>query len=407
MNNQNAFDFFLKSFPHEATVYKARKTLCKAHYDVSNEDIKMFMAKGMYFKDSAKGSKRYYRDIYSLEKPSLNETIKETFKMKDTTLVEQNEIKIPELSSSYVSWGFFSDLTKILKSKMFFPVYIGGVSGNGKTMMCMQAAAKAKRKLIRVQITPETDESDLIGGFRLVNGDTVFEEGPAIKAMKEGAILLLDEIDRGTNKIMCLQGIAEGSPYYVKKINKVITPKEGFQILATANTKGRGCDDGRYSAASIIDDAFLERFPATVTQPFPSNGVESKILAAHFMSYTGETNDTLTEYLMQWSHNIRKVYEEDAISDVISTRRLCHIIQTYSIFGDLKKAVSMCISRYEEETKQSMMVLLDAVIPKETDEDPKKAMDSFFEDIENPFIDTPQSRAAKAKPRTLDANYPF
>ena len=183
--------------------------------------------------------------------------------------VSNDEIFIPENDHTFVKWGEYKTIQRVIESRMFFPLYISGMSGNGKTMMVEQACAKLKREYIRVQISPETDEDDLIGGFRLVNGETVFQKGPVVKAMERGCILLIDELDRGSNKIMCLQGVLEGKPILIKKVGEVVTPAQGFNVIATANTKGRGSDDGRYSAANIIDEAFIERFVATIDQPYP------------------------------------------------------------------------------------------------------------------------------------------
>jgi MoxR-like ATPase len=239
---------------------------------------------------------------------------------------------------------------------MFFPLYISGMSGNGKTIMVEQACAKLKREYVRVQISPETDEDDLIGGFRLINGETVFQKGPVIKAMERGCILLIDELDRGSNKIMCLQGVLEGKPILIKKIGQVITPKAGFNVIATANTKGRGSEDGRYSAATIIDEAFIERFVATIDQQYPSFKVEHDIVARHMQSLN--LNDSeFTDKLVAWSNVIRRTYEAEGVDELISTRRLCHIVKAYSIFNDRLAAISMCIARFEIETREAFLDL--------------------------------------------------
>jgi cobaltochelatase CobS len=239
---------------------------------------------------------------------------------------------------------------------MFYPVYISGLSGNGKTFMVEQAAAKAKREFIRVQINPETDEDDLLGGFRLINGETVFSKGPVLKAMENGAILLLDEIDRATNKIMCLQGILEGKPVLVKKTGETISPAPGFNVIATANTKGKGSEDGRFVAASIIDDAFLERFTVAIDQQFPSAKTEKKIVLNHMEKF-GSSDDTFAEKLVTWADIIRKTFYDDGVDEVISTRRLCHIVQTYSIFNDKLKAIELCIARFDDDTKAAFLDL--------------------------------------------------
>lgn len=260
------------------------------------------------------------------------------------------------IDPTFVPWGSYKDIVKVIKSEMFYPVYISGLSGNGKTFMVEQAAAKLNREFIRVQINPETDEDDLIGGFRLVNGETVFQKGPVLKAMENGAILLLDEIDRATNKIMCLQGILEGKPVLVKKTGEIVSPVKGFNVLATANTKGKGSDDGRFTAASIIDEAFLERFTISVDQKFASPAVEKKILAKHFDKF-GANDPEFIDKLVDWADIIRKTFYDDGVDEVISTRRLCHIVQTFSIFKDRMKAIDLCISRFDEDSKEAFLDL--------------------------------------------------
>ena len=269
---------------------------------------------------------------------------------------------------TFVPWGNYHDIVKIIKSGMFYPTYISGLSGNGKTFMVEQACAKLGKEFIRVQINPETDEDDLLGGFRLINGETVFAKGPVLKAMENGAILLLDEIDRATNKIMCLQGILEGKPVLVKKTGEVIKPADGFNVIATANTKGKGSDDGRFTAASIIDEAFLERFTVSVDQKFPSINIEKKILLKHMDKFipsdsSGDfTADELAQNLVTWADVIRRTFYDDGIDEVISTRRLCHIIQTYAIFGKVDKAIDLCISRFDEDTKAAFLDLYTKVV---------------------------------------------
>jgi hypothetical protein len=289
--------------------------------------------------------------------------------------IVNEEKNYAEVDPSFVAWGAFSDIKKILTSNMFYPTYISGLSGNGKTFMIEQACAKLKREFIRVQINPETDEDDLIGGFRLVNGETVFSKGPVLKAMENGAILLLDEIDRATNKIMCLQGILEGKPVLVKKTGEIVKPKAGFNVIATANTKGKGSEDGRFTAATIIDEAFLERFTISVDQQFPSIAIEKKIVANHFKKFGVDMNDDTTEFtqfLVNWADIIRKTFYDDGVDEVISTRRLCHIVQTYSIFGDRMKAIDLCIARFDDDTKEAFLDLytkVDAGVSFDTPED--------------------------------------
>jgi MoxR-like ATPase len=263
---------------------------------------------------------------------------------------------VPKRVKTYVKWGHFRDIATIIESKMFYPVYLTGLSGNGKTMMVEQACADLNREYIRVQITPETDEDDLIGGFRLVNGETIFSKGPVIKAMEAGAILLVDEIDRGSNKLMALQGVLEGKPVLIKKTGELVTPAPGFNVIATSNTKGKGSEDGRFIAATIIDEAFLERFTITMEQPYPTASIEKKIVVKH-MELFGQVDDDFAENLTKWSAAIRKTFDEGGIDEVISTRRLCHIAQTFAIFKDRKKSIDLCVSRFDEDTRAAFVDL--------------------------------------------------
>jgi MoxR-like ATPase len=289
--------------------------------------------------------------------------------MPTITAVVNDDIYIPDADPTFVPWGDYKTVRRVIESRLFFPLYISGLSGNGKTMMVEQACAKLKREYVRVQISPETDEDDLIGGFRLINGETVFHKGPVIKAMERGCILLIDELDRGSNKIMCLQGVLEGKPVLVKKIGQVVCPAPGFNVIATANTKGRGSDDGRYSAANIIDDAFIERFVATIDQPYPNFKIERNIVGKHMEMYDVEDDDFANK-LVNWSSVIRKTYESEGIDELISTRRLCHIVKAFSIFRDRLASITMCISRFETETREAFLDLytkIDAGILKADD----------------------------------------
>ena len=286
--------------------------------------------------------------------------------------IVNEEKNFAQVDDTFIAWGAYLDIVKIVKSNMFYPTYISGLSGNGKTFMVEQACAKLQKEFIRVQINPETDEDDLLGGFRLINGETVFAKGPVLKAMENGAILLLDEIDRATNKIMCLQGILEGKPVLVKKTGEIVTPAEGFNVIATANTKGKGSEDGRFTAASIIDEAFLERFTISVDQKFPSLSVEKKIVLKHMEKY-GAADDDFADKLVTWADIIRKTYYDDGVDEVISTRRLCHIVQTFSIFNNRAKAIDLCISRFDDDTKSAFLDLYtkvdDGVLTAETEEE--------------------------------------
>ena len=274
-----------------------------------------------------------------------------------TESVNSDNFKIiPEKMSNYVPFGHFKDVENIIKSKIFFPVFVTGLSGNGKTLMIEQVCAKLKRELFRVNITIETDEDDLMGGHTLVNGNIVFREGPVIKAMRKGAVLLLDEVDLGSNKMMCLQSVLEGKGYLIKKTGEWVTPAEGFTVLATANTKGQGSEDGKFIGTQIMNEAMLERFAITMQQEYPPVTTERKILAKE-MELTGVVDQEFVEKLVDWADVIRKTFYEGAIDDVITTRRLVHIVNAYRMFGDKLKSIQMCISRFDEETRNAVLDL--------------------------------------------------
>ena len=268
-------------------------------------------------------------------------------------VVERN--LVPENDDTFVKFGSFTDVKKILQSKLFYPAFITGLSGNGKTFSVEQACAQLKRELIRVNITIETDEDDLIGGFRLVNGETVWHNGPVIEALERGSILLLDEIDLASNKILCLQSVLEGSGVFLKKIGKFVRPRAGFNIIATANTKGKGSDDGRFIGTNVLNEAFLERFPVTFEQDYPAPVTETKILDR--ICNEKEFNKRLVD----WADIIRKTFYDGGIEEVISTRRLVHIVRAYAIFKNKEKAIRVCVNRFDDETKQSFLELYDKV----------------------------------------------
>ena len=272
--------------------------------------------------------------------------------------VEQN--LIPAKDDTFVSFGNFADIKKIIKSGLFYPTFITGLSGNGKTFSVEQACAQLDRELIRVNITVETDEDDLIGGFRLIGGETVWHNGPVIEALQRGAVLLLDEIDLASNKILCLQSILEGKGIFLKKTGEYITPTEGFNVFATANTKGKGSEDGRFIGTNVLNEAFLERFPVTFEQSYPSSATEQRILEGIALDLNIEDR-AFCKYLCDWADIIRKTFYDGGIEEVISTRRLVHIIRAYSIFEDKSKAIQVCINRFDEETKASFMELYDKV----------------------------------------------
>ena len=263
---------------------------------------------------------------------------------------------VPQKDSSFVSFGNYPDVKNIVKSGQFYPLFITGLSGNGKTLAVTQACAELKKELIRVNITIETDEDDLLGGYRLKDGQTVWQNGPAIEAMERGAVLLLDEIDLASNKIMCLQPILEGSGVFVKKINKWVKPKDGFNVIATANTKGQGSEDGKFIGTNVLNEAFLERFPVTFEQKYPATSTEKKILVNTLKSY-GKSDVKFVDKLVTWADVIRKTYFDGGVDEIISTRRLVHIAQAYAIFGNKMKSIEMCTNRFDDDTKNSFVEL--------------------------------------------------
>ena len=263
---------------------------------------------------------------------------------------------VPKKDPVFVSFGNYPDVKSIIRSKMFYPVFITGLSGNGKTMGVTQACAENKRELIRVNITIETDEDDLLGGYRLKDGQTVWQNGPVIEAMERGAVLLLDEIDLASNKITCLQPILEGSGVFVKKINRFVKPAHGFNCIATANTKGQGSDDGKFIGTNVLNEAFLERFPITFEQSYPKPAVEEKILNSTLKA-SGKSDKDFCKKLVTWADVIRKTYFDGGVDEIISTRRLVHIIQAYAIFGKKMKAVEVCTNRFDDDTKNSFIEL--------------------------------------------------
>ena len=271
-----------------------------------------------------------------------------------TNMNDQN--LVPSKFEGFVSWGNFSLIEKVVKSGMFYPMFITGLSGNGKTLMVEQVCAKLKKELIRVNITIETDEDDLLGGFRLVNGETKFMPGPVIEAMERGCTLLLDECDLGSNKLLCLQPVLEGKGVYLKKINKWVTPKDGFNVIATANTKGKGSDDGRFIGTNILNEAFLERFAVTMEQPYASAAIEKKIVLGSMQKY-GAVDTDFADNLITWAEVIRKTFFDGGVDEVISTRRLDHIVKAFAIFGDKMQSIELCVARFDEDTKASFLDL--------------------------------------------------
>ena len=337
------------------------------------------------FLNKYKTKRGHWNVTVSQAKAKLEKTFQEPTFIQEPVSVPNNakvglgkttidiENLIPERDKTFVRFGQFPDLKKVISSKLFYPVFITGMSGNGKTFGVEQACAETGRELIRVNITVETDEDDLIGGFRLVNGETVWHNGAVIEALERGAILLLDEIDLASNKIMCLQSILEGKGVFLKKIGEYVRPKDGFNVIATANTKGKGSDDGRFIGTNVLNEAFLERFPITFEQEYPSVVTEIKILKALSEQLSipmiGE-HEKFIKHLCDWSDIVRRTFKEGGVDEIISTRRLTHIIRAYSIFGNKEKAVQICLNRFDDETKESFWSLytkLDDTVQTDTD----------------------------------------
>ena len=368
--------------------------------EISRSEINDFVKSGEIKNPSWLKSKKYLvsRGVYSLpiagndfsptltDVPLVPEEPKEPVVAKAAFVVSSLIGNIvPDKDPVFVPWGYFKDIKKIVSSKAFYPIFVTGLSGNGKTMNVSQACAVANRECIRVNITIETDEDDLLGGYRLQDGQTVWQDGPVIEAMKRGALLLLDEIDLASNKIMCLQPILEGNGVFLKKINQFVKPAKGFNVIATANTKGQGSDDGKFIGTNILNEAFLERFPITIEQAYPTNKIEEKILL-NVMSDKKLTSTVDSEFassLVTWADIIRKTYYEGGVDELISTRRLVHIVEAFSIFKNKMKAIEMCTNRFDLDTKTSFLDLYtkidggedvsswlnDDFVPEESDEE--------------------------------------
>ena len=339
--------------------------------EISRSEINDFVKSGEISNPSWLKNKKYLvsRGVYSLpiagndfsptltDVPLVPEEPKEPVVAKAAFVVSSLIGNIvPDKDPVFVPWGYFKDIKKIVSSKAFYPIFVTGLSGNGKTMNVSQACAVANRECIRVNITIETDEDDLLGGYRLQDGQTVWQDGPVIEAMKRGALLLLDEIDLASNKIMCLQPILEGNGVFLKKINQFVKPAKGFNVIATANTKGQGSEDGKFIGTQIMNEAMLERFAITMQQEYPPVSVEKKILEKE-MALTGAVDSEFTTKLVDWADIIRKTFYEGAIDDVITTRRLVHIVNAFRMFDDRMKSIEMCISRFDEETRMSILDL--------------------------------------------------
>lgn len=325
-----------------------------------NEKLQMKSSPAWLIKDPAF---RLARGVYKLpvadgevsvpEVQSVEQPVKQS---KISMTQNKAENVIPSGDPSFVPWGHYKDIKSVIKSGIFYPTFITGLSGNGKTLNVLQSCAELKRECIRVNVTIETDEDDLLGGFRLVNGETAWHDGPVVDAMKRGAILLLDEIDLASNKIMCLQPILEGKGVFLKKINEYIEPAKGFNVIATANTKGKGSDDGRFIGTNVLNEAFLERFPITFEQSYPSIKIEENIVLKVFEGL-GIKDKEFAQNLVKWADVIRKTFYDGGIDEIISTRRIVHIANAYAIFNNKMKAIQVCTNRFDEDTKNSFLDL--------------------------------------------------
>ena len=374
---------------------KTQKTVLKVLKDtykkdtVTRAEINALVKKKVIKNPSWLKSDKYKvdRGVYTLNVDSMDDTT--TVDTTDTKISNDTKAAyivssltdnvVPAKDTDFVNFGNYADIKNIVKSKKFYPVFITGLSGNGKTLAVTQACAEAKREMIRCNITIETDEDDLLGGYRLKDGQTVWQNGPVIEAMERGAVLLLDEIDLASNKIMCLQPILEGSGVYVKKINKFVKPKIGFNVIATANTKGQGSDDGKFIGTNVLNEAFLERFPVTFEQQYPSAKIEEKIVSNKLKSF-GKSDDKFAHNLVTWADVIRKTYTDGGVDEIISTRRLVHIAEAYGIFRNKMKAISVCTNRFNDDTKKSFVDLYSkvdsGVSAEQIMEDQKKAEDA-------------------------------
>jgi len=347
-----------KAFVEKAYSFFKKDVLTRA-------EINSFYKKNNLKNPSWLKTEKYKVDRGQYKLPVNSTPNVETEKLLDTTAPKTEAAYIvssltgnivPSKDPLFVNFGNYPDVKNIIKSGQFYPMFITGLSGNGKTMSVTQACAELKRELIRVNVTIETDEDDLLGGYRLKDGQTIWQNGPVIEAMERGAILLLDEVDLASNKIMCLQPILEGSGVFVKKINKFVKPKSGFNVIATANTKGQGSEDGKFIGTNILNEAFLERFPVTFEQTYPTSKVEKKILS-NVLNSVGKKDDKFVDNLTTWADVIRKTYFDGGVDEIISTRRLVHITQAYSIFNDKLKSIQVCTNRFDDDTKNSFVEL--------------------------------------------------
>ena len=298
------------------------------------------------------------------------------------TIIKESVSLVPDKDDKYIPFGCFKDVKAVIKSKIFYPLFITGLSGNGKTHSVEQSCAQLGREVVRVNVTIETDQDDLIGGFRLIDGNTAWHDGPVIDAMRRGAVLLLDEVDLASNKIMCLQSILEGKPLFIKKTGQVVHPAPGFNIIATANTKGRGSDDGKFIGTNVLNEAFLERFAVTFEQQYPTPSVEKKILLGNLkeLGWVGDNIDKMCQNLVDWADIIRKTYADGGVEDVISTRRLVNVIKAWAIWDDMNKAIDLTTARFDDDTSKVFRELYQKISGEVTEQELDKAEDSMYVD---------------------------
>ena len=337
------------------------KLFCTAHaysFPTINNRLKEYkVGRGHFNLDVAKAAEKLERDYEA----QVDSNFGSSYEREIDTLTAPPVNLVPAVDDLFVPFGTFKDVKQIIKSGVFYPLFITGLSGNGKTHGVEQACAQLKREVIRVNITIETDADDLVGGFRLKNGETVWHDGPVVEAMRRGAILLLDEIDLASNKIMCLQSILEGKGYYIKKTGVFVTPAAGFNVIATANTKGRSDETGRFIGTNVLNEAFLERFAVTFEQQYPTPATESKILARNFVALGVDHDETLVKHLVDWADIIRKTFADGGVDDVISTRRLVNIAKAIAIWGDTDKAIELCTNRFDADTSHTFRELFQKV----------------------------------------------
>ena len=362
-----------------------------AHYegrtDVTTADVRSFCDYASLSFATVNSRLKAYksgRGRFNLDAASAAQQLEQTFNLPNVDAVpsavktESAEYQslVPAIDDLFVSFGCYKDVKTILQSKVFYPVFITGLSGNGKTHAVEQACAQAKRDLIRVNVTIETDSDDLLGGFRLVDGDTVWHNGPVVEAMERGAVLLLDEVDLSSNKIMCLQSVLEGKGVYLKKINRWVTPAAGFTVVATANTRGKGDDSGQFIGANILNEAFLERFAVTLAQDYPTPSTEIKILTRNFAAVGAHVDDDTIKRLVDWADIIRKTYADGGVDSVITTRRLINIAKAVAIWGNVERAIELCTNRFDDDTRATFTELYSKMVAPELDETPAAAPES-------------------------------